>query len=44
MKLAEYYDERTTSPSDYSIIIKQLGYQKGLKTKLKKFFEKFFDK
>jgi hypothetical protein len=34
-KLEEYYDERTTSLSDYSIIIKGLPRAKGIQKTLK---------
>jgi hypothetical protein len=36
-KLEEYYDERTTSLSDYSIIIKGLPRAKGIQKTLNSF-------
>ena len=35
-KTAHYYDERTTSLSDYSILIKNLRPQKKIREKLQK--------
>lgn len=38
MKLEAYYDERSTTLTDYSIIIKNIPKQKKLQAKLREFF------
>jgi hypothetical protein len=38
MKLEAYYDERSTTLTDYSIIIKNIPKQKKLQAKLHEFF------
>ena len=40
IKLESYYDERTTSISDYSVIVKGIPPQKGIQAKLRKFLNK----
>lgn len=42
VKLEAYYDERTTSLSDYAVIIKNMPLQAGIKEKFKNFFGKEF--
>jgi hypothetical protein len=39
-KTNDYYDERTTSLSDYSVIISYLPKQLGLEGKIKSFLKK----
>lgn len=41
-KLEAYYDERNTSLSDYSVILKNIPKQKNIQLKLKQFFQKAF--
>ena len=43
MKTAEYYDERSTTPSDYSIMIKFSEPQINLKSKLSTLFKELFN-
>ena len=40
IKLEAYYDERNTSLSDYSVIIKEIPKIKGIQNKIKNFFLK----
>lgn len=41
-KLANYYDERNTSLSDYSIMMKNLPMTKGIQQKITRFFKESF--
>ena len=43
IKLESYYDERTTSLSDYAVIMKNIPPQIKLMEKIKKFFESEFE-
>jgi hypothetical protein len=40
IKLESYYDERTTSLSDYAVILKNIPPQKNLQSKLREFLKK----
>lgn len=42
MKTLEYYDERTTSLSDYSLIVKNLPMKDGIQKGIKDFINKHF--
>lgn len=44
LKRGEYYDEKTTTLSDFSILIKHLQPQEHIQAKLKLFFHTFFSK
>lgn len=41
-KANSYYDEITTSMSDYSVILKDVPAVIGVQAKIRKMFEKFF--
>ena len=39
VKLEAYYDERTTSLTDYCVIMKNIPQQKKIQQKIKSFFQ-----